>query len=285
MRSLRMSCTARHIVGIIAGFAVFVVGCNDPRDKFGRTWYIDGVGNWGFGVIEVPAGLEKGGYKGNVANFRWSVTMMPFIDQTFRVFARAGGSRLAGEIKAYLKRFPDNEVNLIGLSAGTGVAIWATEDLESPYKVRNVVLLASSLSSTYDVRKAQKNMTGKIHVYYTRSDPILNGPARVTGTIDGRFNDSAGLVGLRGPGAGDVVNVAWSSRFRRLGWTGHSHTDCVSEPFIREVVSAQIVPAAPAQSSEAVAVGPASKDVVAAPSAVGGAHAKPSLLLSTSNGS
>jgi hypothetical protein len=228
---------------LVLGAALFAApGCSDPRDALGRTWYIDGVGNWGFGVDTVPAGLAAAGYRGHVDNFRWSVTLNPVLDQTLRIFARAGGLRLSGQIREQLERYPDVPVSLIGLSAGTGVALWAVENLDSRHRVGNVVLLASSLSSTYDVRPALRNMTGEIVVYYSRSDPVLLGPAKLLGTIDGEFNDSAGLVGLRGPGARDprVRNVAWSSQYARLGWTG-SHTDCTSEPFIRVEVSKHIV--------------------------------------------
>src|SRR5690606_20840316 len=55
-------------------------GCANPNEKFGRTWYIDGAGNWGFGAVGVPAGLEDRGYRGAVTNHRWSLTFNPALD-------------------------------------------------------------------------------------------------------------------------------------------------------------------------------------------------------------
>lgn len=217
-------------------------GCGAPAEKFGRTWYIDGAGNWGFGVVDVPVGLKEAGYKGHVSNYHWSLTMNPALDQTLRFIARASGSVLAAEITDFLKRHPEGDANIIALSAGTGVAIWAVEDLRPPYKVNNVILVGSSLSSRYDVRKALANMKGKIICYYASSDPVLQGPVRLLGTIDGSYDDSAGLVGVRGPGAatGRIVNIGWNSRFSALGWTG-GHADCTNKRFVRAEISKYIV--------------------------------------------
>lgn len=226
-------------ISIAWGLAALVclAGCSDPKSKFGRTWYIDGAGNWGFGVFEVPEGLADAGYKGAVTNHRWSLTLNPALDQTLRFIARGSGDLLGGEITSYLKNNPGAEANIIGLSAGSGVGMWAIENVKPPYKVNNFVLVGSSLSSKYDVRKALANMKGNMYVYHSASDPVLNGPVRALGTIDGSFDDSAGLVGLRGPGSqsGRVINIPWSSKFASLGWTG-GHTDCTNRTFIcREV--------------------------------------------------
>lgn len=221
--------------------SALAVGCVDPREKFGHTWYIDGAGNWGFGVADVPIGLEQAGYKGLVTNHHWSLTFNPVLDQSLRFIARGSGSVLAGGISDYLKQNPGADANIIALSAGTGVAIWAVEDLKPPYRVNNVILVGSSLSSNYDVRKALSNMKGSIYVYYCANDPVLQGPVRLLGTIDGKFDDSAGLVGLRGPGASDRVrNVGWNQRYESLGWTG-GHADCTNARFIRAEISKHIV--------------------------------------------
>jgi len=221
---------------------VLASGCSDPREKFGRTWYIDGAGNWGFGVMDVPRGLEAAGYKGLVSNHRWSLTFNPMLDQTLRFIAKGSGEMLGREITAYLEKHPKADANIIALSAGTGVGIWAIENVKPPQKVNSFVMLGSSLSSRYDARKALKHMKGKIYVYYSSSDPVLQGPVRALGTIDGSFNDSAGLVGLRGPGAatGRIVNIGRRSEHARYGWTG-GHADCTNHRFVKKYISRHIV--------------------------------------------
>lgn len=236
---------------LIAG----VVGCSNGKERFGRTWYIDGAGNWGFGATDVPQGLEAAGYHGRVSNHRWSLTLNPLLDQTLRFIARGSGQSLGNEISSYLKRHPDADANVIALSAGTGVGVWAIENVKPPHKVNNFVLLGSSLSSRYDMRRALKNMKGDVYVYYASSDPVLAGPVRVLGTIDGTFETSAGLVGLRGPGTktGRIHNIGWTSRFVPLGWTG-GHADCVNRRFVKAEIYQWIIrPEPPAAEDEQLA--------------------------------
>ncbi len=230
-------------LGCLAAVSALACGCGpDPRDRFGRTYYIDGAGNWGFGVAEVREGLTRAGYKGNIIVWQWSRTLNPALDQTLRFIPQARGYDLGQEITRYAKEYPGSRVHIIALSAGTGVAVWACEAVEPPGRVHNVILLGSSLSWKYDMRKAMKNIDGKVYVYYSPSDPILEGPVRALGTIDGTFDDSAGLRGLRVPPElkGRIINIGWSSRYEAYGWTG-SHTDCTSEPFVRTILSKHIV--------------------------------------------
>ena len=247
-------CIPRCISLLSLLLATLATGCSDSREKFGRTWYIDGAGNWGFGVLDVPLGLEDGGYQGAVSNHRWSLTFNPALDQTLRFIAKGSGEALGREITSYLKKYPKADANIIALSAGTGVGIWAIENVQPPCKVNNYVMLGASLSSRYDVSKALKNMKGDIYVYYTSSDPVLQGPVRALGTIDGTFDDSAGLVGLRGPNSSSrqVVNIARRAEHAAYGWTG-GHADCTNRQFVARYLSKHIVTrgAAPEQKQPA----------------------------------
>ncbi|MBX3395511.1 MAG: hypothetical protein KF841_09095 [Phycisphaerae bacterium] len=228
---------------LVLVFAAGVAGCTDPKEQFGRTWYIDGAGNWGFGLVDVPTGLQEKGYQGAVTNHRWSLTFNPALDQTLRFIAKGSGRNLGKEITAYLKRYPTADANIISLSAGTGVCVWAVENIEPPYKVNNLILVGSSLSSKYDMRKALANIRGHVYVYYSPNDPVLSGPVRLLGTIDGTYDDSAGLVGLSGPGysSGRIKNIGWSRQYVSLGWTG-GHADCVNRRFVAGELAKHIVP-------------------------------------------
>jgi len=213
-------------------------------DEFGRTYYIDGAGNWGFGVAQVRAGLRDAGYQGAIINFLWSPTFNPVLDQTVgRPVARLKGRELAEQITRYRRQYPNNDVNIIALSAGTGVAVWACEALEEPGLVHNLVLLGSSLSCDYDMTDALARISGAVYVYHSPNDAILNGPVRTLGTIDGKLGEEpAGRVGLRSP-RGDrdrIINTPWSPRFERYGWRG-AHTDATNSVFVRQVLSKHIV--------------------------------------------
>ena len=240
----------RSAIALGAVACLISAGCGDPQprfnaqDQYGRTYYIDGAGNWGYGVSEVRDGLRQAGYRGNIVIYGWSPTFNPALDQTVgRPIARAKGEQLGRQITRYCERFTDNQVNVIALSAGTGVAVWACENVEPPARVHNLILLGSSLSATYDMRKALANIEGKVYVYHSRQDMVLQGPVRTLGTIDGKLAvDAAGLVGLLPPagGSGKIENIPWSRKYERYGWTG-AHTDATSVPFVRTHLARHII--------------------------------------------
>lgn len=213
-----------------------------PEDQFGRTYYIDGAGNWGFGRHSVSRGLRDAGYRGRIIHYGWSLTLNPALDQAFgRFTARSQAKLLAREIEEYLRHYPDNRVNIVALSAGTGLAVWACESLSPPAKVFNLVLLSSSLSSHYDMSRALAHVEGKVYVYWSPIDGMLSGPVRLLGTIDGRLASTpAGLVGLQFPSP-KICNIRWSHRYEAAGWTG-SHVSTVREPFVRQVLARHVMP-------------------------------------------
>lgn len=242
---LRMLAAAIILISLVYGCAADGGG-SSASDQFGRTYYIDGAGNWGFGVVEINNGLRRAGYKGNIINFRWSPTFNPALDQTIgRPAARARGADLGREISAYLEKYPGNGVNIICLSAGTGVGVWACENITSQTKLNALIMLGSSLSSNYNMRQALQNIAGGVWVYYSPYDQILQGPVRSLGTIDGQTGgESAGTVGLqyKGPGSEKIHNIRWSTRYERYGWTG-AHTDATSEPMVQHVLAKHILTA------------------------------------------
>lgn len=236
----------RLTAGIVAiALLVSLAGCAGPdreRANFGKTYYIDGAGNWGFGTITVAKALSDAGYKGSVEAYLWTTSFNPAIDQINRPAAHFRAAALSRKIRDYVRTYPDNDVNIIALSAGTGVATWAIENLPPGVKINNMVLLGSSLSSTYKMAKAFQHIKGRVFVYYSPYDPILSGPVRLLGTIDGPTDiDAAGLVGLLSrTSPGRIVNIPWRREYADYGWAG-GHTDSTSEPFIRRFVAPQII--------------------------------------------
>ena len=168
----------RHMIRKLVLTLVFFLcvsaigGCEKrgAAEKFGKTFYLDGAGNWGFGASEVPQGLQQAGYAGDVELYVWTTSLNPLVDQLNIGAAKIRANMLARKIEEYHARYPKNTINVIALSAGTGVATWAIEDLRGGAKVRNLILLGSSLSHDYNMRKALRNMTGKIYVYYSPHD-------------------------------------------------------------------------------------------------------------------
>ncbi len=223
-----------------------LTGCHGPDralEAYGKVFYLDGGGNWGFGTTDVPTGLRRAGYDGDCEVFNWTHTFNPALDQVNTVGARISARELARKIIEYKQRHPDEEVNVIALSAGTGVAIWALEYLGGRPQVNNVFFLGSSLSNGYELRRALRSVKGKLYNYYSPHDKVLQFVQLGMGTIDRQIGvEAAGQVGLKDAERfGDkIVNIGWDKKYRRMGWNG-AHTDYVNHRFIQYEVARRLM--------------------------------------------
>jgi hypothetical protein len=226
----------------------FVRGGSDGADI---TYFLDGAGNFGFGKETVPLGLEDGGYKGQIEHFIWTTYLGPALDQMYYSHNRRQGRRLAGKIADFQNKHPGGRVNIIALSAGSGVAVFALESLPSKYHVDNVFMLSSSLSADYDLSRALRRVDGGMYFYWSPRDPILRGLVPVVGTVD-RENTSqvAGAVGATLPrGAGMDTRQLYVSRVRNIRWYTNElgsplkfqHAGTTDRRFICEMVAPMLV--------------------------------------------
>ncbi len=228
--------------------AICVTGCAPgfgPNAQNGITFYVPGAGNVDFGDAGVRRGLEAAGYKGQVGTVLWTVAFNVALDQRLGVNARLGAAALAKKIEEYKELYPAGEVHVIGLSAGTGVTVWALEALPAGVQVNDVFLLGSSLWADYDVSAALRHVKGKMYVYFSPNDIVLSGPMKLAGTIDGKFGDEAvgaGEIGLRVPKGfeGKIVNIGWRREFATYGYFG-GHTDATNPSFVQRFIAPTVI--------------------------------------------
>lgn len=221
-----------------------------PAETHGKVYYLDGIGCYGYGRDAVPAGFYQAGYRGDVEYWSWSATGTP-LDQLGGPFIRAKGGDLARMVRLYQETYPGRPVSLIGLSAGTGVAVFACEQLPEGVYVDEVVLVASSLSQRYNLSKALRHVRGGITLYQTSGDLALGVGARIMGTIDGApLATSAGLAGFDPPSglkADDralysrVTNVPYSPSFSALGFDGSHMSAVQSSTFVRHKIAPPVM--------------------------------------------
>ncbi len=235
---------------------VFVSGCVETRrpnrwERYGKVYYLDGAGNLGFGQDTVPRALRAAGFRGDFESVIWTTFSGPLGDQVIRINARIKADELSKKIVRYRKRYPDTPVYIIGLSAGTGVAVWAVEKLPAGMMIDDMVLLGSSLANNYDMTKCLKHVKGRVYVLYSSRDAILTGFIPLTGTIDGSyFVQPAGLTGMQLPERASsetrrlyrekIVNIAWRPSFERFGYAG-GHTDATSYAFVKYFIAPRLL--------------------------------------------
>ena len=237
---------------------LLVVGCNPAVRYFaqikqggnpakGITYYLGGAGPVGHvGSWDVPDGLAAGGYEGAVEVFPWQ-SMIHAADQINLERNREKGIELTRRIQEYRRRYPKKQVNIIALSAGTGVATFALEYLPEGANINQVVYLGCSLSAHYDLTRALKRVNGGFYVIHSPYDRILRNVVWYTGTVD-RRSASEGVAGLDGflqpepPGPDTEVqysklyNVEYREEFSLTGYEG-GHTDSTSKEFISQYLA------------------------------------------------
>lgn len=246
---MRLRCLQKSVI-VLCAAALGITGCAptfSDRSRLGWTIYCPGAGNTDFGENGIRQGLEAAGYKGEVAAYMWTVSFNIAIDQTIRINAHIRAKQLARLIEQYIDWYRENRestdppeptIYLIGLSAGTGIATWACEDLKEGYSVDSVVLLSSSLSYDYDVSKALPHIRGKIYCYCSDRDAVLAGPMQIVGTIDGKIaTPGVGQIGLQPRNNAErIVNIRWRDEFAKYGYFG-GHTDSTSAAFVQAYVA------------------------------------------------
>jgi pimeloyl-ACP methyl ester carboxylesterase len=225
------------------------LGTDTTGSEWGRTYYIGGAGTFGHvGTIDVPEGLRRAGYRGSIEVFGWqSIIGGTLRDQMDRSRNEAQAKRLAQRIVSYLRRYPARRVNIIALSAGTGIATWALETLPESRHVGTVVFLGSSLSRDYDLRPALRRIDDRLYNFHSPDDPILRYGLPIAGSIDRETHgpNVAGLYGFMPPERGSLSTLALYERVRNqpyrrqyeaYGYYGR-HTDSTSADFVRHVIA------------------------------------------------
>jgi len=251
------SCATTGRLAVVLCLLVAMVGCDSTApDRTSRlerayVYYCDGAG--GGGVLAnyaggVKAGLIKAGYAGEGEVFSWNTGLGVIADQNSTVaYKRGKAATLAGKIQEYSKDYPNGTVTVMGLSAGTAIAVFTLEALPETAQVDNVVLLSSSVSANYDLTRALRRVGTDMYVFTSEQDTVLRYLVPISGTADraaGRI-PTAGLRGFQVPprASGEtreqyakLVHIHWRPEFAKKGYRG-GHTDVVNAMFVRDYVA------------------------------------------------
>lgn len=265
MNHLTRSTTRSAIVAVACAWILAGSGCNpinevvqgvakiaqDGDKRNGLTIYIGGAGPIGHvGSLDIPMGLQDAGYDGYVKVFPWQ-GLTHAGDQMNLSKNRERASELASEIRTYARDYPGKKINIIALSAGTGIAAFALEFLPERIQVQNVIFLGCSLSSHYDLTRALRRVRGGLYCVYSPTDGILKDVVWYTGTVD-RNKGSDGIAGLEGFGRpsttspdmarqyAKVHNVAYRAEFAGSGYRG-GHIDCTSRQFVANYLAGTVM--------------------------------------------
>ena len=219
------------------------------RYNQGLVLCLGGAGGFTGEVGRIRRGLHEAGVQYALEEFHWSRGDV-LKDQMGIEENRRRASQLARRIEAYRWDYPSRPIYLIGKSAGTGIVVWALEDLQPGHRVDGAILIASSLHSRYDLPPALERISGRMYSFFTLADPILGLGATLAGTVDRRHGSSGGLGGFKPPkDAGQYTKDLYDSTLIQRAWKptdileGHmgGHFGGTNPAFVRKHIAPLLV--------------------------------------------
>lgn len=254
---------ARHTVLILV--VAIMCGCAARSDHIAEgqhdvIFLVPGVAGPSRAYQRVIDGLHAGGVDRPVRVIAWGAPPLLFFMnfQTESIHRRAE-AELAKMISDWRKQHPAAQIDLIGHSAGGGVILGALKQLDVAVRVRAVVLLAPSVSPTYDLAPALARVDDRIHNFHSDRDTFFL--SWRTGTFGSYDNVKTRAAGNRGFGlaklqpslASRMVQHAYDPRWRDVGNDG-GHFGTVAYDFARVVIAPLLLSpssAPPSRSSAA----------------------------------
>ena len=198
----------------------------DVPDARTLVWVVDGAGDLRGCSNALSYANMLAGNPVELTVFGWSHGHGRLLmDQLDMGHARAQGARLAAKVGDRRAKEPGRRVILVAHSAGSAVALAATESM-APDAIDRLILLAPSVSTGYDVCPALTAAREGVDVFCSKKDWVALGfVVRVVGTTDRFWSGSAaGRYGFQARAApaeaeGKLRQHFWTAE---VAWTGHT---------------------------------------------------------------
>lgn len=246
---------AARRLALMLCLALGVAGCAEGpeivarREATGLVCVFPGVMTNALWFAPATSGLRAGGVEASIHVVEWERPVYDILGhlQDIETNRRSAG-RAAALIATYHAAHPDAPVDLVGYSAGGGMAIFVAEALDDTVHVRNVVLAQPAISPRYDLTPALRHVDGRLTLFYSPSDVVILGlGTRAFGTIDRSQTDSAGMVGFDVDAAvadpklrERLFQVRWRPE---MIWSGHfgDHGGILSNWWNRDFVAPELL--------------------------------------------
>jgi hypothetical protein len=228
----------------LAGLAfslAFSAGCTPDKPI---VYFCDGSGGGGL-IVQwyktVEDGLREAGYEGEFKNYYWQTGLGAGVDHLADTnYKHIKARELARRIESRRKQAPDQPICVMGLSAGSAIALFAVEELPPESGVDTVILLAPSVSADYPIERTLQHVRGRMYVYTSAEDKVLDdlvegGATPEKPTSVGR---PAGLTGFRHDHP-KLQKVPWQPGYSKYGHKG-GHTDVTKSEFVTHAIAPRL---------------------------------------------
>ncbi len=231
--------------------ATVAAGCaqtnytNSDRYEQGLVVCLSGAGGMMGETERLREGLAAGHVYRAIETFEWSRGGV-LEDQTGVDENRRKASELARRVENYQKSYPGQPVHLIGVSAGTGLVVWALEDLSPGSQVTGAILISSSLDTKYDLSKALAKVSDHLYSFNSVADTVLSLGVTWAGTVDRGGGLAGGLVGFIPPDSASAdTRTLYKQRLTEISWwpgdmvLGHlgDHLGATNPSYVREKIA------------------------------------------------
>ena len=150
---------------------------------------------------------------------------------------------LADRIVEIHRRDARTRIILSAHSGGTGIVVWALEQLPPDVKIDRLLMLASALSPTYDLSRALAHVQTGAYSFHSEYDTIvLKYGTMALGTIDRQQVPAAGYEGFAMPEGADrtqyakLHQYAYDPAWMRLGNDGQ-HIGATHPVFAEQILA------------------------------------------------
>ncbi len=205
------------------------------------VYVVDGAGDYRGCSTALTKAMFAEGNPVELSTVAWSHGYRKLLlDQVDVVHARRQGIKLADTIREQKARESGRRIVVVAHSAGAAVALAAAEQLSAD-TIDRLVLLAPSVSKSYDLRPAVAACREGIDVYCSTRDRWALGIAmRLVGTTDDRHSrKAAGRLGFEVPCAVELSEQVrqhfWSPENKADGHDG-GHYGAYSETYVRRYI-------------------------------------------------
>jgi len=240
----------KRATGLLLAVALAAAcGCTertrDDRFEDGRVICLSGAGGMMGECQRIRDGLKQAGVRRPIEIFHWSQGGV-LEDQTGVEANRRKARQLARRIEAFKRSSPGSPVHLVGVSAGTGLVVWALEDLEPGMEVTAAILISSSLDTRYDLSEALAKTRDGIYSFNSVADTVLSLGVTWAGTVDRNGGLAGGLVGFSPPGdAPEDTRRLYAEKLHEIPWwpgdtvLGHlgDHLGATNPAYVKEKVA------------------------------------------------
>ncbi len=220
--------------------AMFLGGCgwgqpysSESGLKQGLVLVLPGIEGRSKLNLDICEGLREGGVTCAIEIRDWTSYYGPLVNLRATERNKRKAQEIAEEIRYYRRMHKNAPVYLVGQSGGAAIAVWTAEYLGDKEPVDGIILLAASLSPSYNLSWALRSSRKGIVSFYSSRDWLLLG-TNVVGTMDGEFASSAGRTPFvhakpLPPSYGKLVQVGWNEHMSYAGNTGGHLTSGATE--------------------------------------------------------